>query len=365
MDDMATSGGIRSLSVENFTAFSEATLNFSNLNVIVGDNETGKTHLLKMAYSILVSCRMPDGGTADNKNGSDVSETGGRPTVADLEPALAAKLAAVFRPKNQRVGRLVRRRRGYNKCSVKLEMADEIASIKFGFSTRAPKIDIDECPSVWHDALPVFLPTQEMLALPPEFLWLYKEYVTEFDETWRDTRKLLGAPSLRGRPSAIATELSGLLKKAIDGSVMFDKSNRRFYLRRRNSLLEILSVAEGTRRVGTLSHLAATGQLNNANCLFWDMPESNLNPKTMRVVADAISRISRSGTQVFLATHSLFMLRELELLQRKYGEERYLRYFALEKKKDGVVVNQADDLNDIDPLTAQDEVNAQSERLAA
>ena len=93
--------------------------------------------------------------------------------------------------------------------------------------------------------------------MPPEFLWLYKEYVTEFDETWRDNRaKLLGAPSLRGRPSAIATELSGLLKKAINGSIMFDKSNGRFYLRRRNSLLEILSVAEGTRRVGTLSHLA-------------------------------------------------------------------------------------------------------------
>lgn len=365
MDDMTTTGGIRSLTVENFTAFSEATLNFSNLNVIVGDNETGKTHLLKLAYSILASCQMPDGGTADGKDGSGVGETGGRPTVADLEPALAAKLAGVFRPKNQRVGRLARRRRGYNKCSVKLEMADEIASIKFGFSTRAPKIDIDECPSVWHDAQPVFLPTQELLALPPEFLWLYKEYVTEFDETWYDTRKLLGAPSLRGRPSAIAMELSGLLKEAIGGSVMFDKSNGRFYIRQRNGLLEILSVAEGTRRIGALSHLVATGQLNNANCLFWDLPESNLNPKAMRAVADAVSRISRSGTQVFLATHSLFMLRELELLQREYGEERYLRYFALEKNKDGVAVNQADDLDDIDPLTAQDEVSDQSERLAA
>ena len=103
--------------------------------------------------------------------------------------------------------------------------------------------------------------------------------------------------------------------------------------------------------------------MNNANCLFWDMPESNLNPKAMRVVADAISRISNPDAGIFGNAQPVYA-KGAELLQRKYGEERYLRYFALEKKKGGVVVNQADDLNDIDPLTAQDEVSDQSERLA-
>ena len=40
---------IRSLEVKNFTAFPEAHLDFAKgLNVIVGENATGKTHLLKL-----------------------------------------------------------------------------------------------------------------------------------------------------------------------------------------------------------------------------------------------------------------------------------------------------------------------------
>ena len=42
---------LRSLRIANFTAFAEADLRFSRgLNVIVGENGVGKTHLLKLPY---------------------------------------------------------------------------------------------------------------------------------------------------------------------------------------------------------------------------------------------------------------------------------------------------------------------------
>ncbi|WP_052700400.1 AAA family ATPase [Methylocucumis oryzae] len=42
---------IDQLAVRNFTVFKEAELRFSpGLNVIIGENGTGKTHLLKLAY---------------------------------------------------------------------------------------------------------------------------------------------------------------------------------------------------------------------------------------------------------------------------------------------------------------------------
>ena len=47
---------LKSLNIKNLTVFPEANLHFSrHLNVIVGENGTGKTHLLKMAYSALAT----------------------------------------------------------------------------------------------------------------------------------------------------------------------------------------------------------------------------------------------------------------------------------------------------------------------
>lgn len=45
---------LKQLTLHNFTVFKEAHLTFSpGLNVIIGENGTGKTHLLKLAYLFL------------------------------------------------------------------------------------------------------------------------------------------------------------------------------------------------------------------------------------------------------------------------------------------------------------------------
>jgi len=47
---------LNNLTVKNLTVFPEIQLQFSqNLNVIVGENGTGKTHLLKILYSALAT----------------------------------------------------------------------------------------------------------------------------------------------------------------------------------------------------------------------------------------------------------------------------------------------------------------------
>jgi predicted ATP-binding protein involved in virulence len=47
---------LQRLTIKNLTVFSEADLVFcKGLNVIVGENGAGKTHLLKLAYSVMAS----------------------------------------------------------------------------------------------------------------------------------------------------------------------------------------------------------------------------------------------------------------------------------------------------------------------
>lgn len=122
-------------------------------------------------------------------------------------------------------------------------------------------------------------------------------------------------------------------------------------------------VAEGWRKIAMLARLIATGSLLGKDCLFWDKPESNLNPKLIREVARAILLICETGVQVFIATHSLFLLREFEILLEREFKEVEQRYFALCRGDDGVEVSQADDVAGIDPLVLLDEDLAQSERF--
>ena len=74
-------------------------------------------------------------------------------------------------------------------------------------------------------------------------------------------------------------------------------------------------VAEGIRKVATLRKLVENNWITQGATLFWDEPEVNLNPKIMDEVVEALLMISRRGVQVFLASHSYVILKELEVKQ--------------------------------------------------
>ena len=71
---------LRSLRLKDFTVFQEADLRFgANLNVLVGENGSGKTHILKAAYSGIAASAQ----RASAENGS--------PSRAHLKTAIRAK----------------------------------------------------------------------------------------------------------------------------------------------------------------------------------------------------------------------------------------------------------------------------------
>lgn len=346
---------IRSLEVKNFTAFPETRLDFAEgLNVIVGENATGKTHLLKLLYATMAA-------SAEEGRRRDVRQ----PTKAFLQTRVAEKIVNVFRPDEGRLGRLARRGQGRNRCDVKVNFTRRDTSIRFNFASQnKSEVVIDRLPSRWVDRMPVFLPPRELLTIYPGFVSLYETHYVEFEETWRDTCLLLGAPIERGpRDRTIATILDPLEDQI--GRVVLER-NDRFYLRpfgHGASNMEMPLVAEGWRKLAMLARLIATGSLHSKDALFWDEPESSLNPKLIREVAAAILRICRAGVQVLVATHSLFLLRELEILLQRNFEDVKARYFALRRVDDGVDICQSEEIDAVEPLLLLDEELEQSDRF--
>lgn len=335
---------LKSLHLTNFTVFRDARLEFGkDLNVIVGENGSGKSHVLKVAYS-------PIAVSADTRNGVDDLHSEGQ-----LQIALTRKLRGVFRPDS--LGHLVSRQRRRSKCRLSYVFDDPKLNLEFSFSASIRTIEMEALPSARVEKRPIFLPTDELLTVYPGFVSLYETTQLPFEETWRDTSVLLGAPLAREPQKQLLVPLEG----AMGGSVELDKSGR-FYLSLPSGKMEMHLVAEGLRKLATIAQLIANGSLVDKGYLFWDEPEANLNPKIVKTVARTILQIAKNGVQVFIATHSLFLLRELHILQKHEFTNLQTRYFGLHIGNKGEVsVSQGKTMDDIGSITALDEDLQQSQ----
>ncbi|NEX23607.1 ATP-binding protein [Thiorhodococcus mannitoliphagus] len=319
----------------------------SGVNVIVGENGLGKSHVLKALYALMKV-------QADAKGLSK----------STLEKAYADKLVAVMRPES--LGRLAKRKRGRERCEIALELKDSDHNCAIGFATNAKsQVEIIEAPAKGLTLSPVYLPTRELVTLCPWFLPLYDNYHLEFEETWRDTVSLLGNPALKGPREKDVARLLHPLEQAMGGKVVVDSQSGRFYLQASGEgAMEIPLVAEGLRKLSMLARLISTGTLLKQGFLFWDEPETNLNPKLIKTVAASIVAVAASGVQVFVTTHSLFLLRELEmLLGDKARAKLPRRWFALAASKDAVLLEQSEGVEDIQTLVMLEQELAQSDRF--
>lgn len=338
------------LRIENFTVFSKANFEFAaGLNVIVGENGTGKTHVLKLAYAVLAA------SYKESKNTHLPTFTPRR--VGSL---FGDKLENVFRAD---IGSLKHKHtKIYSQDSWWISLFFDETNVNFTFKNQVTginKIDIEKMPKILSGNNAVFIPTRELLTIYPGFVSLYEGRYLEFDETYRDTCLLLGEPLLK-KPM---TDLLVILEEAMGGKVLLERG--RFYLVCDFGKVEMPMVAEGIRKLAMLAQLIAVGALQKGSYLFWDEPEANLNPRLVKVVARVILQLANAGIQIFIATHSLFLLRELEVLQTAEKKPVSQHYFALKQGADGVDVEQGNAIDDLQTLVLLDEELLQSDRYMA
>jgi len=344
---------LKTANIRNLTVFKQADLEFSpGLNVIVGENGSGKSHLLKALYTLIATSAQ-----------EGLKAQPGTPTKTGLQKAFADKLITVMRPES--LGRLARRKQGRERCELKLtfETAPLETGISFATSSKS-EVQVDSLPAIWQEKAPVFIPTREVLS---QYHWLPQLYRTahvDIEENLIDLCDLLGALALKGPREKTISRLVSPLEDAMGGKVELDK-NGRFYLAIKGTgRMEMPLVAEGLRKLAMVARLISTGSLLDKGYLFWDEPEANLNPKLIKVIAALLMDLSEHGIQIIVATHSLFLLRELDILS---GQENYKylskRYFALGNSENGTRVEQGNTLDDISTLIMLDEELLQSDRF--
>ena len=283
---------ITRLQLQRFTAFEALDFKPSaGINVLVGANGTGKTHLMKVAYA---AC--------------DISKTGN---------SLAEKLIRVFMPSGRSIGRLVKRRGESSSCIVKVTRGEMVLRISFSNHSKvAESARVTGVPR-WKDnpVESVYIPVKEMLANAPGFRSLYAQREIHFEEVYDDIVARAYIPVLRGPMDRERKGLLVRLQKTIAGKVTV--KNEEFFLRNKEGNLEFSLLAEGMRKLGLLWLLIQNGTLLGGSVLLWDEPETNLNPRLFESVIGILLQLQRMGVQIFIATHDYAILKELDLQKEK------------------------------------------------
>jgi len=179
---------------------------------------------------------------------------------------------------------------------------------------------------------------------------------------------LLGAPVARGPKKQEIADLLVPLENAIGCKALLEGD--RFFLKMHqpNAKVEADLVAEGYRKLSMVARLIANGTIDDKGYLFWDEPEANLNARLVRRLAPLLLDLAAGGVQIFIATHSLFLMRELEIEQvRRSNEKKKVatRYIGLHPGDHGVIIEQGDTVADSGDIAALDESLEQSDRYLA
>jgi ABC-type lipoprotein export system ATPase subunit len=306
------------LELENFTVFGKASFEWAaGINVLVGANGTGKTHLLKLLYCLQTS-------------GHD-------------EQHLMQKLNRVFSSSQRgRINYLVRDEGLLDKkSSIEAIYGDSTLTLVFPV---VGGINVTPSDAWMPEYQAVYVPAKEVLSFAPGFLQLYDRFNLAFDEVYRDIIDLAYTPHQKEILQESQPVLD-VLQQVIGGMVSVEGDA--FLLGSRTMHL----VAEGHRKLALIWQLIRNGSIASGNTLFWDEPEANLNPIMMQDVVKVLLMLAQNGVQIFVATHSDAFMRELDYQKGNLAT----RFFALEKTDQGVVPHPAERYIDVKPNPIEDE----------
>ena len=276
-------------------------LDWSNLgpiNLVIGENGTGKTFILKMLYSTMRTLE-------EYRRGND------QRTAADI---LAEKLYWTFQP--DRIGDLVTKgAEGALSCTVQLNQCD--FSYSFGKDTTKQISSLENHVQP-RSSNSIFLPAKEVLSLHPIILKSREQdKMFGFDDTYLDLARALRQVRTMGKNYREFSQSRKSLEDLLGGRVDYDEASGVWQFKKGNQKFPIGVTAEGIKKIAVLDTLLGNRYLDINSIVFMDEPESALHPGAVFKFLEIVGILASRGIQFFMASHSYFVVKKLFLMAQK------------------------------------------------
>ncbi len=298
---------ISSITIKNFMAHSDLSLKeIPSINVIIGKNDTGKTGLLKLLYATVKSL--------------EIYSLKANQTGVLFKKELSEKLFDTFMPRKNGLGDLVQKG-SKEKLDVNITLKGNGGKYKqdiyFSFGDRTEKSisscieHVDTLENTQINAL--FVPAKEVLTAFNDIRNLRLNfYSSGFDDTYLDLINALDLPTTKGRITSELSQVNQTLEDLFEGKIeQTGQKEQPFIFKKGNQQFAMQQTAEGIKKIGILTTLITNRQLGKGTILFMDEPETALHPDAIRQMVEMLVTMSKAGVQIFLASHSYFIIKQL------------------------------------------------------
>lgn len=303
---------VKQLRLNNFTIFKEFAIDFSlGINIISGENSTGKTHLLKAIDSLKRILLYEENRENDPTHEQRYCTSS---FIHTFDPG--CNLIDLINDKSPVKSKLELKQ--FNSDTVKVEIDGNSPFLKVARTVRSKNRHT------------VYVPSKEMMFVLPDFMSLMNKYELNTDLNYQNIVINMLLPKLKDnllneKTSKIIKDIETLLGGTFRTGTDLDMKFYDGEVERPAKLM-----AEGYRKFGVLSRLIETGCISPgvSETLLLDEPETNLNPKMMKNMAEILIKLARAGQQIILVTHSYVFMKWFELLTEK-DESELIQYHNL------------------------------------
>jgi AAA15 family ATPase/GTPase len=316
-----------SITIENLGGFKHFEWkDISAINVLIGKNDTGKTHLLKVLYSVAKSLE-----EYSKQSKPDIVQE-------SFNTILANKILWTFQP--NAIGEIVTKRQ--SKLKVDTRLCNE--NYHFSFTHEATRKITDCSPNIKKiDNLQAFfIPPKEVITAFDAIAATREQLeIFGFDDTYFDLIKALRLPTTKGNLQKDMKQVLNDLEMLFSGEIV--REDNQFIFKRGRDKFLMPQVAEGIKKIGILTTLIRNRTLSKGTILFMDEPETNLHPEAIIALVKMLFSLSKAGIQIYIATHSYFVIKQFELLSR--ANKQRIQICSL-VKEGGDITTQFQDLQE-------------------
>jgi len=321
---------IKSIDIKNFTVFENIKCEFSpGINIFMGENGTGKTHMLKILYAITNTEKY-------NKSFESENKFQGMPIA--ISNNFEHVILPLFNAPVEHMAVNLVRNKPDNSESAKIEVNTDKEIVNAYVAELGSLVAVNPSDKVGSlfEQESFFIPAKDMLShsgIENDFM----KRLLPLDRTQIDILNNLRVSRLREQ-----TELSKtLMKKLSDilgGSVLYMHGG--YFIDKGNRRVNIAHEAEGHKKLAVIYRALDTGYLQPGSILLWDEPEANLSLKLIPAIVDILMELARNGVQIFLATHEYNLMNYFSI-RKKEGDQ--VAFISLRKTENGVVSEIEDD----------------------
>lgn len=270
------------------------------INVIVGENRTGKTIALKALFVALKSLQEQGLGN-DNRLLRDI---------------LSDKLYWTFQPGDMGLGALVNNS-NEGVLSFSMSEGEEKFEYSFGKDTKKMVNKVENDFATPQNNNVVFIPASEVISKYQIILKSREQdRIFGYDETEYSLVKTMQFPSSNEK-GKVSDDAVSKLREFDGGTLDYNKQENVWKFVSGKTEIPIGIVSEGVRKMSVIERLLDVNYIKPGSIVIIDEIENSLHPKALCDFIDIVYQLSCNDIQFFISTHSYIAMKKFYVMARE------------------------------------------------